>query len=326
MPQRNFLQGGYNPNANLKPVVKPDRETNIPTPQFAPKFQTILVERFREQLKSRGGRGLIGLKRQFKIMDDNGSGTLDINEFRKGIHDFQIDIDEKDIDGLFKAFDADGCGQISYDDFVRVVVGPMNQFRTQLVQKVFNKIDFIGDGVLNIEDLKGRYDASRHPDVKSGKKSEEEVLTEFLETFEQHHNILNGYQSDGQVTLEEFVEYYTNISANIDSDAYFDLMINNAWNLDGRNNTDNLPFAGSKKKVTNVSARDAWRQDHHRNLFGTDKVTPCMKTKNQEGQTSNKGTYTESVFVPQSSLPSAGGATFKNPNEYRQQMMSDSQR
>jgi hypothetical protein len=60
----------------------------------------------------------------------------------------------------------------------------MNQFRTQLVQKVFNKIDFIGDGVLNIEDLKGRYDASRHPDVKSGKKSEEEVLTEFLETFE----------------------------------------------------------------------------------------------------------------------------------------------
>jgi hypothetical protein len=172
--------------------------------------------------------------------------------------------------------------------------------------------------VLNIEDLKGRYDASRHPDVKSGKKSEEEVLTEFLETFEQHHNILNGYQSDGQVTLEEFVEYYTNISANIDSDAYFDLMINNAWNLDGRNNTDNLPFAGSKKKVTNVSARDAWRQDHHRNLFGTDKVTPFMKTKNQEWQTSNKGTYTESVFVPQSSLPSAGGATFKNPNEYRQ--------
>ena len=110
MPQRNIYQGGYNPNSNLKPVVKPDRETSIPTPQFAPKFQTILVERFREQLKSRGGRGLIGLKRQFKIMDDNGSGSLDINEFRKGIHDFQIDIDEKDIDGIFKAFDADGCG------------------------------------------------------------------------------------------------------------------------------------------------------------------------------------------------------------------------
>jgi hypothetical protein len=47
------------------------------------------------------------------------------------------------------------------------------------------------------------------------------------------------------VTLDEFIEYYTNISSNIENDSYFDLMINNAWNLDGKNNTDNLPFAGT---------------------------------------------------------------------------------
>lgn len=40
-------------------------------------------------------------------MDDNGNGTLEISEFRKGIRDFQVDIDDKDIDGLFKAFDFD---------------------------------------------------------------------------------------------------------------------------------------------------------------------------------------------------------------------------
>lgn len=86
MPPRNPFQGGYNPNpTSLKPAVKPDKNTAIPTPQFAPKFQTILVERFREALKARGGRGLIGLRRQFKIMDDNGNGSLDIFEFRKGI-------------------------------------------------------------------------------------------------------------------------------------------------------------------------------------------------------------------------------------------------
>lgn len=31
---------------------------------------------------------MIGLRRQFKIMDDNGSGTLELGEFRKGVHDF----------------------------------------------------------------------------------------------------------------------------------------------------------------------------------------------------------------------------------------------
>ena len=39
-----------------------------------------------------------------------------------------------------------------------------------------------------------------HPDVKSGKRTEDEVLTEFLETFEQHYNTITGGQSDGVIT------------------------------------------------------------------------------------------------------------------------------
>lgn len=34
------------------------------------------------------------------------------------------------------------------------------------------------------------YNAKQHPDVKTGKKSEDDVLMEFLETFEQHHAIM----------------------------------------------------------------------------------------------------------------------------------------
>lgn len=37
---------------------------------------------------------------------------------------------------------------------------------------------------------------------------------------------------DGKVTPEEFEEYYANISASIDDDAYFKQMINSSWNLD----------------------------------------------------------------------------------------------
>lgn len=33
------------------------------------------------------------------------------------------------------------------------------------------------------------------------------------------------------MTLKEFVDYYANISASIDDDDYFLLMINNSWNL-----------------------------------------------------------------------------------------------
>jgi len=33
--------------------------------------------------------------------------------------------------------------------------------------------------------------------------------------------------------MDEFVEYYTNISASIDDDMYFQAMMNSAWNLSG---------------------------------------------------------------------------------------------
>ncbi len=61
---------------------------SVPQTKPPPKFQTMLVERFRNKLRSRGGRGFIGLRRQFKIMDDNNSSTLDQYEFKKGIKDF----------------------------------------------------------------------------------------------------------------------------------------------------------------------------------------------------------------------------------------------
>jgi Ca2+-binding EF-hand superfamily protein len=37
----------------------------------------------------RGAKGLIGLKRQFKIMDSDGSGALDYAEFKKALDDYK---------------------------------------------------------------------------------------------------------------------------------------------------------------------------------------------------------------------------------------------
>ena len=40
---------------------------------------------------------MIGLKRQFKIMDSNGNGTLDLEEFAKALIDFKCSNDASEI-------------------------------------------------------------------------------------------------------------------------------------------------------------------------------------------------------------------------------------
>ena len=37
-----------------------------------------LTTAFRDKLAARGARGVLGMQRIFKVMDDNGSGTLDV--------------------------------------------------------------------------------------------------------------------------------------------------------------------------------------------------------------------------------------------------------
>jgi Ca2+-binding EF-hand superfamily protein len=56
-----------------------------------------LAEALKQKLVSRGSRGFIGLQRQFKIMDDNNSKSLDKYEFTKAMTDYMLGFTEGEI-------------------------------------------------------------------------------------------------------------------------------------------------------------------------------------------------------------------------------------
>ena len=85
-----------------------------------------------------------------------------------------------------------------------------------------------------MRDIEGVYSAKQHPDVKAGRMTEQEILQEFLDTFELHYSLIDKSARDGKIELKEFIEYYRNIGASIDNDQYFELMITNAWNLNDK--------------------------------------------------------------------------------------------
>lgn len=192
-----------------------------------------LMEVFRKKLAARGNRGIMGLGRSFKIADDDNSKNLNMEEFKKAIHDFRVGLNPKQSETLFGVFDRSGDGAIDYEEFLRGVRGAMNEFRTGLAKRAFGVMDKDGSGVLDIDDIRQRYNAKHHPDVKAGKRTEDEILFEFIDTFEAHHSDCKEDARDGKVSIHEWIEYYNNVSMSIDRDDYFELMMNNAWNLKG---------------------------------------------------------------------------------------------
>lgn len=194
-------------------------------------------------------------------MDDNNSRSLDLYEFTKAVKDYMLGFSDSEIKSLYAYFDSDRSGTVDYDEFLRTIRGPMGPARKKLVAQAYAKLDRDGSGWIDINDIKGVYSAKTHPDVLAGKKSEEQILLEFLETFETHHSLRNNEAPDHVVTKEEFEEYYNNISSSIDNDQYFELMMNNAWKINegdrsygkGWANKDTQPQGGfsARSKASN---------------------------------------------------------------------------
>jgi len=69
------------------------------------------------------------------------------------------------------------------------------------------------------------YSVKHHPLYVNGDEDEENIMKRFLATFEEGDNPL------AKITHEEFLNYYAGISAMIEQDGYFDLLLREQYNL-----------------------------------------------------------------------------------------------
>ena len=207
-----------------------------------------ILNQIRVKLASRGVEGVCSIARNFRVIDDNNSQTIDFNEFKKCCKEFNFGLSDNEIQMAFASFDRDNTGEIDYDEFLRTIRGEMNDFRKNLVNQAFNKLDVNGNGEISFDEIQSKYNAQNHPEVLSGKKTEEEVLKEFMDTFQDTYNYLCGTETDNIITLEEFMEYYENVSMTIDNDEYFEIMINNGWNLNQNQNQYNKGWSNKDEE------------------------------------------------------------------------------
>jgi hypothetical protein len=114
-----------------------------------------------------------------------------------------------------------------------------------LVHQIFDLLDRQCVDAIDPTTLISHFDPSRHPEVQGRMKTAEQVQKEFLDTFD-----VGGVQP-GLITRDEFVRYYTNISAAVNDDDYFEQILRAVWHIPAV--ASNEALSGFQRQLTGRS-------------------------------------------------------------------------
>ena len=215
---------------------------NIHINNYSTKGNNALLA-FKKILISRGIKGIFRFQKMLSIYDRKSTGLISFDNFYTIFQSNYINIPLSDIKSIFSLFDKNKNNNleindssqyyIKYDDLLKSLIGNMSNKRKILIQKVFNSFNKNQNGKILITDIKNRFNPGGHPDVVGGVKTENKILSEFLdalETFrEYNHNLHGGY--DFNMSFQEFNEFHNEISMTIEDDNYFENMINNCYSM-----------------------------------------------------------------------------------------------
>ena len=112
-------------------------------------------------------------------------------------------------------------------------MGNLSEERKYLINLAFEKISG-GKDTVNINVMRNKFYPGGHPDVVIGRRSEQDILSEFLDNIDYHFNLLNQGKNndDDEITNQDFVDFYRYISVGIASDGDFKKIINGVWSLE----------------------------------------------------------------------------------------------
>ena len=127
---------------------------------------------------------------------------------------------------LFKYYDVNGDGKVSVEEFLRGLRDQLTERREAMVWRAFALMDRDGSGQIEAKDVAHLYDVSQHREFIEGTKTKDEILADFLNSFDG----VKG-NNDGIITKEEWLEYFTDLSVSVPSDDYFVQMMESTWNI-----------------------------------------------------------------------------------------------
>ncbi|CAL1173770.1 unnamed protein product [Cladocopium goreaui] len=208
---------------DTEPARKPEASTEKSAVE-------VLLLRIQEKM-GRENRTMKGMARRFKRMDDDLDHYMEISEFVNAMKEVNANLTDNELQMLWRYIDRDGNGRVTFEQFLRIFKPKLSERRRRAVKGLFDYLDANRNGVIQVDDLKLRCDphalAEGMQKVRGVRMQPDEVLVNFMENFRR----LVGGSVYGEVRYADFEKYYEGLSAGIDSDVYFEELLQKAWDL-----------------------------------------------------------------------------------------------
>jgi len=154
-------------------------------------FKHAISALFRDKFEKMRPQNFDNLKKLFAKLDTDKSGTLDYEEFKKGMLESKdLNLQEEDIKKMFTALDANKLGQIDFNSMVNAAVHDYLIASDQRLYEAFRDLDDDEDGKIKTDQMKAKI---KQMDIYGNA----DKLLEIIDTVD--------LDKDGTIDYEEFL-------------------------------------------------------------------------------------------------------------------------
>ena len=204
---------------------------------YSKQFEKEALSLLTKKLFKRGLRGILYLYSQFLSLCPD-LNKISLNDFILVLKIQHLNLDINSAKKIFNMFSIK-IGEEAFLDFysfMRTFKKELNEYKLNIVEEAFSKIDTKGDDKVNLNVVKMKYNPSKHPDVLNGKYSEDEKIMEFLDCFGLCYEILKldsemkSNDNKDYVDFEIFANFYEYVSFIYPNDRDFEYVVRSTWN------------------------------------------------------------------------------------------------
>ena len=216
------------PNTGEKPSIqkKEKRKYNLTSSGFRQKIEQNLdkniklIKKIKKEILSQGSSTMFDIQKTITKYDVDNSGRIDLDEFNRLCYEFNINLTPDEIKTVFSCFDPSRTGKIYYQDFLNIINEPLNDFRAELVDQLYESLNKNNRGNLEIKTLFGALNV---------KNLEPEVSEDFKDNFLSYHDFFSKGKTE--VSYEEFVTFFEILSTDFKEDPQFEEFMKNSFKI-----------------------------------------------------------------------------------------------